>query len=276
LSIKSSRAFKRVFERVREDDGTSIAGLGVRYADVPGRVSFVSWLARHEVPEARRVAEYFRRYRSNDFHGFGCTPTLLSMQDVAEVFAGDQLAHSVMVGILRQWDFGLYDVKYEKRNVLDPDEVERPRWFTTFVHRRGDKRVAQPFRYESSGTVGLFAQLSRILPVLMHGGVAIVDEIEADLHPQMVEVLIDLFRLPDRNPQNAQLIFTTHSPPLMNCLNKWSVAFVEKTDCDSTAWRLADLKGAQGRDNHAARYLAGAYGAVPRERDIEDESDVPS
>jgi hypothetical protein len=40
---------------------------------------------------------------------------------------------------------------------------------------------------------------------------------------------------------------------------------VEKDEnCESTAWRLDEVEGVRNDDNFYAKYMAGAYGAVPR------------
>jgi AAA15 family ATPase/GTPase len=131
------------------------------------------------------------------------------------------------------------------------------------VHKRGDKTVKLPMVEESSGTNGLFSVLALVLPVLDNGGVAIIDELETDLHPHMVEALLDLFVQPDSNPKNAQLIFASHADWLMDQLHKTQIVLVEKTEEGTEVFRLSDIKGVQARENYSARYRSGAYGAVP-------------
>ena len=92
---------------------------------------------------------------------------------------------------------------------------------------------------------------------------AIIDELEADLHPHMVEALLNLFVMPESNPKNAQMIFTSHADWLMNLLHKSQIVLVEKTEAGSEAVRLSDIRGIEARENFSARYRAGAYGAVP-------------
>lgn len=268
LRVKTSHLFSRVFERRLGESGYEVAGLGARHRDVPERVSFIAWLARHEIPEAKRLVRYFKGYHSNDADMVGRVPLVFGLWNAIDAYRNDRLAHAKMVAILQKWDFGLSDVEYVKRTfVSDEAGGEQEMWMALVVHRRGDQVARLPILSESSGTAGLFTQLSRILPVLMAGGVAVVDELESDLHPKMVEVLLDMFLDPESNPHNAQLVFSTHADWVMNTLNKWSTVLVEKRECNSSAWRLADMQGVQSRDNHQARYRAGAYGAIPRELD---------
>jgi len=100
--------------------------------------------------------------------------------------------------------------------------------------------------------------------VLENGGLAVIDEFENDLHPLMLEPILDLFANPETNPQGAQLIFSTHAVEVLNLLEKSQVMLVEKdSNCLSTAYRMDTVEGIRNDDNFYAKYMAGAYGAVP-------------
>lgn len=93
----------------------------------------------------------------------------------------------------------------------------------------------------------------------------IIDELEADLHPHMLTPILDLFFSPKTNPNKAQIIFTCHSLEVLSLLHKGQVVLVEKdSNCESHAWRLDSVKGVRADDNLYAKYMAGAYGAVPQ------------
>jgi uncharacterized protein len=132
----------------------------------------------------------------------------------------------------------------------------------THKSKHGDFQLS--FGQESSGTQSAFVLLSKLLPVLEHGGTAVVDEFENDLHPHMLEPILDLFANPKINPHNAQLIFTCHALEVLNVLHKSQVTLVEKDKhCESTSYRLDQVEGIRNDDNLYAKYRAGAYGAVP-------------
>ena len=121
-----------------------------------------------------------------------------------------------------------------------------------------------PFNLESNGTQGAFILLSWLLPVLEQGGLAVIDEFENDLHPLMLEPILELFANPQTNPQAAQLIFSTHAIEVLNLVEKSQVMLVEKdADCLSQSYRMDSIEGIRNDDNFYAKYLAGAYGAVP-------------
>ena len=108
-----------------------------------------------------------------------------------------------------------------------------------------------------------FNLLSLILPVLKNGGIAIIDELDNDLHPHLLQEIFNLFRSEYTNPHNAQLIFTCHTPEVFNILNKHQIYLVEKIDQKSEAWRLDEVEGIRNDDNLYAKYMAGAFSAVP-------------
>ena len=81
----------------------------------------------------------------------------------------------------------------------------------------------------------------------------------------MLEPILELFASPKTNPHGAQLLFTCHAVEVLNLLHKAQVMLVEKDEHNqSTAWRLDSVSGVRNDDNLYAKYMAGAYGAVPQ------------
>ena len=96
------------------------------------------------------------------------------------------------------------------------------------------------------------------------GGLAVIDEFENDLHPHMLGAILELFANASTNPLNAQLIFTCHAVEVLNLIHKSQVILVQKDhNCESSACRLDAVTGIRNDDNFYAKYMAGAYGAVP-------------
>ncbi len=132
------------------------------------------------------------------------------------------------------------------------------------VHSFDSKKYTLPVQYESSGTKQLFILLKTILQVLPSGGVAIVDEFDVNLHPDMVLALFELFLSPETNPHNAQILFSTHSHRILNELDKYQIILIEKNEKGgSEAWRLDEMTGVRSDDNYYTKYITGAYGAIP-------------
>jgi AAA15 family ATPase/GTPase len=162
---------------------------------------------------------------------------------------------------LSVFDVGItsFDVKKDRKN---DNNIS----FSVGVgHLINGKTEYLPLQYESSGTKQLFVLLSNILPVLDKGGTTILDEIDVNLHPDIVLFLFKLFTQPDTNPHNAQLLFSTHNILVLSHLEKYQIILTEKNEEQGTdAWRLDEMDGVRVDDNYFAKYIAGAYGAFPR------------
>ena len=87
---------------------------------------------------------------------------------------------------------------------------------------------------ESDGTRKLMSLAPAIESVLKRGGVLLVDEIERELHPMLVNFIVAKFQSKNSNPNGAQIIFTTHNTELMNLelLRKDQIYFADKNRND--------------------------------------------
>lgn len=163
--------------------------------------------------------------------------------------------------LISRFDLGLKGIKFSKEkeeNRLTIKDVQA-------VHLFNGEEQSLPVQYESSGTKQLFVLLKSILQALAEGGIAVLDEFDVNLHPEMVMALFDLFVQPETNPQNAQLIMSTHSHMILSKLDKYQIILVEKNkDGASEAWRLDEVSGVRADENYYSKYIAGAYGAVPK------------
>lgn len=182
----------------------------------------------------------------------------------AQHFASNNNQLEFAAKLLASWDLGLSGIKLVEAQPAATDQTSRRFWIPMGQHESSRGKFALSFGQESSGTQSAFVLLSRILPVLENGGVAIIDELENDLHPHMLEPILDLFANPKTNPHQAQLIFTSHSLEVLNLLHKSQVMLVSKDEnCESSASRLDRVEGVRNDDNFYAKYMAGAYGAIP-------------
>lgn len=169
------------------------------------------------------------------------------------------------ISFLKNADIGLAGIFIEHGEMKNTKTGEkRDYWFPYGEHEVDGKKHKLEFFYESSGTKNLFVLLHYLLPVVQLGGLAIIDELEVDLHPHLLPLIIELFANPQTNPKNSQLLFASHSVEILNYLEKEQVILVEKNEnCKSELYRLDELKGVRRDDNIYAKYMAGAYGAVP-------------
>ena len=118
-------------------------------------------------------------------------------------------------------------------------------------------------RQESSGTLRFLAYIQNIVEMVSNGGVFIVDEISARLHPLLTKLIVDIF-CSDQN-KKAQLIFTTHDISLLNNnqFRRDEIVFVDKNERgESSLYALSDLKVREDTTFNKD-YLQGKYGAIP-------------
>jgi hypothetical protein len=125
---------------------------------------------------------------------------------------------------------------------------------------------------ESAGTIKAFHLSGPIIAALKTGGVLVIDEIEAKMHPIITLNTINLFLDKRTNPHDAQLIFATHDTNLLTYskLRRDQIMFTEKNKWESTElYSLSGIIYPDGNQkerpdtNKEKRYLEGRYGAIP-------------
>ncbi len=124
---------------------------------------------------------------------------------------------------------------------------------------------------ESSGTNKLIDISGPVFDTLLRGAVLIIDELDTKMHPLISQYIIELFNNAEANPNNAQLVFTTHDTHLLSqkVLRRDQIWFTEKDDYESTdLYSLMDIvlpDGTKPRNdaNYEKNYIAGRYGAIP-------------
>lgn len=133
-------------------------------------------------------------------------------------------------------------------------------------------------KHESEGSKKTLHITGPILWTLTRGGVLVIDEIEAKLHPIMTLNAIDMFLDKNCNPKNAQLLFATHDTNLLSYsqLRRDQILFCEKNNWESTElYALSDFVYFNERNGKIVeekerkdsdkerRYMEGRYGAIP-------------
>jgi len=140
------------------------------------------------------------------------------------------------------------------------------------VHRSSQGHlISFDFEDESGGTQRFFDLAGPWLDVLKNGYVLFVDELQNNLHPKLVQFLVKLFHSSETNPNNAQLIFTTHETSILdqNIFRRDQIWFCEKDNEQATQlYPLTKFSPRKGRENLEASYLAGRYGALPYPRSL--------
>jgi uncharacterized protein len=258
-----------IFERALiADDKYSVTqnGFGLvqtQAEQVRRNVSLISWAAQFGVELAQSLTRFVLSTNLNVFGRIWLNRDETNW--ATQIYTENRVMQDRMRELLAQWDLGLSDVAFHEVPLPTQTGEQKKQWFAMGVHKDENAKLhLLPFVYESSGTKAAFNLLAHFLTVLENGGVIAFDELESDLHPHMLEPLLDLFSNEETNPHNAQIIFTCHSVEVLRLLQKSQTILVEKDGLQSHAWRLDSMEGVRADDNRVAKYLAGAYGAVPR------------
>lgn len=190
---------------------------------------------------------------------------------------------SKVLAFLKAADFDIHDIKLDKVK-FDPESL--PNDFPDSVrdqiikkmsnkeivdirsiHRSAEGNlISLDFDEESDGTKKFFSFAGPWIDSLNKGYVLVIDELHDNLHPKMVKYLVDLFHNDETNPNNAQLIFTTHETSILNqeVFRRDQVWFCEKDkEQATTLYPLTDFSPRKDRENIEQGYLSGRYGALP-------------
>ena len=191
-----------------------------------------------------------------------------------EIDTGAVFPSEVPEGIktaLQQFLQTLSETGYNSEVRLEMSEVK-----ASALHS-GQKRDGSRTSYsleladESDGTRKFMALAPAVESALSNGGILLIDEIEKGLHPMLVEYIVAKFQSKRTNPNDAQVVFTTHDTELLNMelLRKDQLYFVDKgrENGVSELYSIGDFY-TRTTDNIRKGYLLGKYGATP---DVEIE-----
>lgn len=147
-----------------------------------------------------------------------------------------------------------------------------------FEHTVNGKTYQLNINQESDGTQKLFNVLPLVLIALNEGRLLVIDELDAKLHPKLLKFIIMLFKNPEINTKNAQIVFTSHDVSTMksSVFRIDEIYFACKLDDESSdLYSLYEMRDESGNHIHPSaafdkQYLEGRYGADPYFRNIMD------
>ena len=207
------------------------------------------------------------------------------------MYNNDELK-SYLLDFLHQADFNITDVKSDKVSeklpqqfvnlILSddrtPDDVKEQirseqsitRIQTMFEHTVHNERGAETYlmttESQSAGTKRTFGIEAAVYEAMKSESFLFIDEIEASLHPELVEFILQKF-LSKKN--RSQMLVTTHYDMLLNTvgdnlIRKDSVWFTEKKENGSTdLYSLVEYKGLNRISSFQKAYRNGVFGALP-------------
>lgn len=158
---------------------------------------------------------------------------------------------------------GMSSLKEETSQVYDPVLVKT-------VHTGADGKLIEfdSNRDESRGSVRLIKLAQFLIDALKKGKVLVVDDLNISFHPFLTKFLVEQFLRLNTNPNNAQLLFTTHESTIMSqdFFRRDEIWFTKLDSNQMTeVYPLTDFKPLKGssKERLEVKYLKGKYGALP-------------
>ena len=180
-----------------------------------------------------------------------------------------------LVSFINSFDDSIIDIEVEKISAIDESDSDNYRVFTVHKSDKGTSTARISMNEESSGTKKMFSLYQTLLDVLEKGTVFFADELDIKLHPLLMRNILLTFTDKEKNPNNAQLIFTTHNTIYMDMdlLRRDEIWFVEKDNGVSNLYSLDDITNEKGEkvrkdSNYEKHYLLGNYGAIPNLKNL--------
>ena len=180
-----------------------------------------------------------------------------------------------LVSFINSFDDSIIDIEVEKISAIDESDSDNYRVFTVHKSDKETSVARISMNEESSGTKKMFSLYQTLLDVLKKGAVFFADELDIKLHPLLMRNILLTFTDKEKNPNNAQLIFTTHNTIYMdmNLLRRDEIWFVEKDNGVSNLYSLDDITNEKGEkvrkdSNYEKHYLLGNYGAIPNLKNL--------
>jgi hypothetical protein len=262
--------FERFGDEVSFGETSHQRELGLVRTITEPNVLLLSVAARSRQEEVRPVFDWFTR--GVRFLGASGSTRHRPHVPHCHAFAGlfeDPSRAANVIELLRAADLGIVNAGVERAETHNGEGESRPVPRVWIEHRGRTGATRMPLADESQGTQALFSYAAPVLETLRTGGLLVVDEIDASLHPGLTARLIGLFQRAESNPLGAQLLLTTHDASLLgrsggeDILKRDQVWFVEKNEHGETRlFPLSEFKPRQD-ENRERRYLGGSYGAVP-------------
>lgn len=196
------------------------------------------------------------------------------MENISVMIPGNPRIRNMMLKMLSEMDIDIVDFRIEE---LGNNQVQ-----IYTVHQVCGERYELPLHQESNGTLKIFGMIAYIIESLYLGKTLIIDELDAKLHPLLLQYIIGLYNDPTKNIKNAQLLFTSHDLTTMNSNNfrRDEIWFVARNEEYSTKlYSLVEFKKEDGTKErkdarYDKRYLEGKYGADPYLKKIIDWGDI--
>lgn len=200
-----------------------------------------------------------------------------SLNDLFGKVYKKEISKKAVLHYIQSFDISVCDIRVKKYLKISAEPIYH--MYIGHQNNHGDLDYL-PVEQESAGTRKMISLYQRLQSTLSKGSVLWADELDIKIHPLLMRNIIINFTDPERNPHNAQLIFTTHNPVYldMGLLRRDEIWFIQKDDTNSELYSLDDIRDAYGNkvsttSDLAKKYLLGEYGAVPYLNELMEKPD---
>jgi AAA15 family ATPase/GTPase len=262
--IKESiyRKDKLIIERVdtKTTDNTIDEFKDLKAMLIRENVSVISTAKQYGSKSINIIYEVFEQFYAN-VHSHGLMDNFVDYNLACEIYYTSSDLLEFLIEILKKIDTGISDIKMNKK--IDPETKEES-YFPIFTYNVDEEIKHLTYYDQSSGTKTLFKQLCGYKVVLSDGGILLLDELDINLHPDLIPILLNFFESKELNPKNAQLIFTTHNTEIMDRLKKSRIVIVNKEDNESYLYKLDETGEILRNDRSISKiYNTGKLGGKP-------------
>ncbi len=191
-------------------------------------------------------------------------------EELGLAVAKSKTMRKLVLDMIREMDLDIEDFRIEKK---DEGRIE-----IYTKHTVNGYSTEISLAEESSGTKKMFGLLPFIAKSLVYGTTLVIDDLDAKIHPVLLQNMIERFTDLNINRRGGQLIFTSHDLSTMNSdlFRRDEIWFVAKgNDQNSKLYSLVEFKNDKGESvrkdaKFDKQYLEGKYGADPYLRKIID------
>ncbi len=195
-------------------------------------------------------------------HTYGLSEQFIDYQFVSKLYYQEPLLLNFLKEIIIKIDTGISDIKVIEN--IDP-ETKKKSYHPIFSYKVDEKDNILTYHEQSSGTKTLYKQLALYKITLDNGGILLLDELDINLHPDLIPILLNFFESKKINTKNAQLIFTTHNNEIMDRLKKSRIVLVNKEDNESYLYKLDETGEILRNDRSISTiYNTGRLGGKPK------------
>jgi AAA15 family ATPase/GTPase len=226
--------------------------------------SLISTANQYELTlhELGAFSHFFKSFYTNVGYAGLLDQKTNTMESMAK-FLYENPAHMEFVKqTIAECDLGISGMRVQRDVGSDNSES----FYVYFEHLVDGQLKSVLGAAESSGTKALFKTLAFHYIALQYGGNIVIDELDINLHPDLLFKLTRLYLDEKINVGKARLIFSTHNTEILDELGRYRTYLVNKRENESFAYRLDEIPGDVLRNDRliTPAYRSGKIGGVHR------------